>query len=124
MTDDAAPDARLRWAENRRPPNRLTRPIHPMDCIRSVGISVRDGEVPATVIHRHNGHDISHELDSAKQDLLAQTTAREQAERALAVNVSRWPRFLVCGSDLARAILSSAMGAECRSDGSGDQRCD
>jgi hypothetical protein len=40
------------------------------------------------------------------------------------VSVSRWPRFLVCGSDLARAILPSAMGAECRSDGSGDQRCD
>ena len=39
------------------------------------------------------------------------------------VSVSRWPRFLVWGSDVARAILTSARGAGCRFGGSGGQRC-
>ena len=45
---------------------------------------VRDGEVPVTVIHRHDGHDIAHELDEARQALAAQTAAHEEAKRALA----------------------------------------
>jgi hypothetical protein len=45
---------------------------------------VRDGEVPVTIIHRHNGPDIANELDSARQALLVQTSAREEAERTLA----------------------------------------
>ena len=44
---------------------------------------VRDGEVPVTVIHRHNGHDIAGELDEARQALAAQTAAHEEAARAL-----------------------------------------
>ena len=42
----------------------------------------RDGEVPVTVIHRHNGHNVASELDDAKRPLLTRTTVREEAERA------------------------------------------
>jgi hypothetical protein len=45
---------------------------------------VRDGDVPVTVIHRQTGHDIAYELDKAKQALIDQATAHEDAERALA----------------------------------------
>ena len=45
---------------------------------------VRDGEVPVTIIHRHSGHDVAHDLDEARQALAAQTAAHEEAERALA----------------------------------------
>ena len=38
-------------------------------------------------------------------------------------SVSRWPRFLVWGSDLSGAILTIARGAGCRFGGSGGQRC-
>ena len=94
MTDDAPPDARLRATEvqmrralglgGEPSPQPAHSPNSPNGLHPQRRHFVRDGEVPVTVIHRHNGHDISHELDSAKQDLLAQTTAREQAERALA----------------------------------------
>jgi integrase len=52
-------------------------------------------------------------------------TARllKRMERESDVTVSRWPRFLVWGSDLAGVILTNARGAGCRFGGSGGQRC-
>jgi pimeloyl-ACP methyl ester carboxylesterase len=51
------------------------------------------------------------------------TASSADRQGVFTVSVSRWPRFLVWGSDLARAILPSAMGARCRFGGLGDQRC-
>ncbi len=45
---------------------------------------MRDGDVPVTVVHGEHGNSLVQQLDAARQALRAQTTAFEEAERALA----------------------------------------
>jgi hypothetical protein len=45
---------------------------------------VRDGDVPVTIVHGEHGNSLVQQLDAARQALRAQTTAFEEAERALA----------------------------------------
>lgn len=45
---------------------------------------MRDGDVPVTIVHGEHGNSLVQQLDAARQALRAQTTAFEEAERALA----------------------------------------
>ena len=71
----------------------------------------------------HSGQGVVANVPALAPTEVAPLRPWEDRARLSAVSVSRWPRFLVWGSDLARAILPSAMGARCRFGGLGDQRC-
>jgi prefoldin subunit 5 len=75
---------------------------------------VRDGDVPVTIVHGEHGNSLVQQLDAARQALRTQTTAFEEAERALveARNTIRDLRTKLAHESLAKDEAGSHADAE------------
>jgi hypothetical protein len=75
---------------------------------------VRDGDVPVTIVHGEHGNSLVQQLDAARQALRMQTTAFEEADRALveARNTIRDLRTKLAHESLAKDEAGSHADAE------------